>query len=281
MHPAPAEHAHSLRSGRLGTALLLMALTIGALGCEAGPPQAQLLRTNDTLFEASAEERQAALAVLDSLQHTVMRAAFDRLGGYAFTHRVRVMEYAPDGTVTNHRTQVRRFPPPDSARRPMVLRVDSAGTFDSGWLSSLTPRAPDSIVDRAQFVVPEEPAYLEPRTREAFRYRLRPDTALGGRTVRVVELHAQPGDLGADRVIRHARLLIDPATYELVGLYLVRADASVLFREDSRASVYLQPAPDSGWVPGTTQLEARLKVPFRAPRSFRLHASFHGYRPLS
>jgi hypothetical protein len=240
-----------------------------------------MLGADDAVFTASAEEREAALFVLDSLQQTVIRASFDRLAEYAFTQRLRIERRAPDGSVTGFREQVRRFSPPDSAQRPISLRVDSSGGFDGDWLGNLLPASGDTLINRAQYVLPDDAAYLAPRTREAFRYRLRPDTSLGDRTVRVVEIHAQPGEAGADRAIRHARLFVEPDTYELVGLYLVRADVSLLFREDSRAAVYLQPAPDGSWVPSMTQLEARLKIPFRTAQHIALDVAFDAFRPLS
>lgn len=280
MHPPPADHVHSLRTDGLGGVLLVVLLALGGLGCATEPPTPQLLGPDDALFTASETERRAALAVLDSLQQGVITTAFDRLPGYAFSHRVHAAQRTPDGALTAQRTEVLRFPPSDSASRPLRVRLDSAGAFDAGWMGGFSSAPSEQPVNRAQYVLPDDAAYLAPRTREAFRYRLRPDTALGGRRVRVVEVRAQPGELGADRAVRHARLFVEPATYELVGLYLVRADASLLFREDSRAFTALHPAPDSGWVPGRTTLDVRLKIPFRAPRQFHLDAAFSAYRPL-
>jgi len=257
---------------------LLAACTL--MGCATEPPEARMLGPNDVLFTATTDERQAALAVLDSLQQNTLPAAFDRLARYAFTHRVEAVQRTPDGAVTARRTAVRRFPPPDSAQRPLRVRADSSGSFEGSWLYALAPEGEDDLVNRAQYVLPDDPAYLEPRTREAFRYRLGPDTAFGGRTVHVVEIRAQPGALGADRAIRHARLFVEPATYELVGLYLVRAETSLLFREDSRTLTHLRPAPDGGWVPAVTRLDARLDMPLQAAPLFRLDASFAAYRPL-
>jgi len=282
MHPALTDRVHSLRNGRLHAVLLFLLMGPGLLmGCQSEPPNALMLSADDAAFTASAEERQAALTVLDSLQQTVIRASFDRLADHAFTQRLRIEQRAPDGSTAAFHERVRRFPPPDSAQRPVQLRADSSGAFDGGWMGNLLPSTGDTLIDRAQYVLPDEAAYLAPRTREAFRYRLRPDTTLGGRPVRVVEIHAQPGETGADRAIRHARLFVEPGTYELVGLYLVRADASLLFREDSRSAVYLQPSSDGTWVPSTTQLEARLKIPFRAAQHIALDIAFTAFRPLS
>lgn len=280
MHSSPPEPVHSLRNGHVLQAVFGMLVALSVVGCSTESPRAAMLGPNDTPFEPSAAERSAALAVLDSLQHGTMEAAFDRLSRYAFTYRVRTAQRTPDDEVMARRTEVWRFPPPDSAQRPFLVRVDSSGSFEGGWFDVFAGGRNGDIqlTDRAQHVLPDDPAYLEPRTREAFRYRLLPDTSLDGRRARVVEIHAQPGELGADRVIRHARLFVEPDTYELVGLYLVRAEASVLFREDSRTLARLRPAPDSGWVPATTRLEARLEMPFQAARSLRMEASFSAYR---
>lgn len=282
MHLPPLDHVHSLRNGRWRIlSLALLASLWMLMGCRSDPPNAFMLAPDETAFTTSEQERSAALAVLDSLQQNVMQTSFGRLSDYAFTQRLRTEYRAPDGTPTAYRDLVRRFPPPDSLQRPIVLRADSSGSFDGGWLSRLLPTEVDTLVDRAQYVLPDDPAYLAPRTREAFQYRLRPDTSFGDRPVRVVEIHAQPGEAGADRAIRHARLFVEPDTYELVGLQLVRADASLLFREDSRTHVYLQPAPDGEWVPGETELNARLKIPFQDAQRVYLNASYAAYRPLS
>lgn len=280
MHPSLRKRVHSLRNSRTGYLALVFLVALWTLGCETNPPQAIMLGPNDSLFTASGEERSAALAVLDSLQQTTITAAFDRLGEYAFTHRLQTAQRAANGAVVARATLVRRFPPPDSAQRPLYVHSDTTGTFDGGWLRGLTPAAADTLINRAQHVLSDEPAYLETRTQEAFRYRLQPDTTFDGRTVRVVEVHAEPGELGADQVVRHARLFVEPATNQLVGLTLTRANEGLLFQEDSRARVRLQPAPDSGWVPAETQIQARLKIPFREAQELYMNATFSTYRSL-
>jgi len=280
MHPPALEHVHSLRKDCLRGVVLTLLATCWTMGCATEPPDPRMLGPNDALFTATSDERSAALTVLDSLQQNTLPAAFDRLARYAFTHRVETVQRPPEGPITARRTEVLRFPPPDSTQRPLLVQADSAGSFDGGWLDALAPKGRDGLIDRAQYVLPDDPAYLEPRRREAFRYRLRPDTAFGERTVRVVEIRAQPGELGADQAIRHARLFVEPNTHELVGLYLVRTETSLLFREDSRMLARLRPAPDSGWVPDVTRLDARLDMPLRTARFFRLDASFSAYRPL-
>jgi hypothetical protein len=280
MHSLLPEPVHSLRNGHVLQAVFGVLVVLSVLGCSTESPRATMLGPNDAPFEASTAERSAALAVLDSLQHGTMETAFDRLARYAFTYRVHTAQLASDGAVVARRTEVLRFPPSDSTQRPLLVRADSSGSFEGGWFDVFAEGRDGDLplTDRAQYVLPDDPAYLAPRTREAFRYRLLPDTSLHGQRVRVVEIHAQPGELGADRVIRHARLFVEPDTYELLGLYLVRTEASVLFREDSRTLARLRPAPDSGWVPATTRLEARLKMPLQAAQSLRMEASFFAYR---
>lgn len=250
-------------------------------GCTPDAPSERLLGPADTLFTASEEERAAALAVLDSIQQHAMERAFERLPQYAFTRHVRTAHLGPGDSLLAMRERVLRFPPPDSAERPLVLQADSAGDFSLGGLGRLAPSGNDDRAPTAlgRHALPSDPPYLDPRTYEAFRYRLRPDT-LAGRPVRRVDVHAQPGELGADQAIRHARLYVDPASYELIGLYLVRGTSGVLFREDSRSYVQLRPAPDSGWVPAAARFHAHVKIPLRAPRTLRTTSVFYGYRAV-
>lgn len=281
MHPLSAEHAHSLRKRRLPwTTLCLVAVLVWA-GCGTEPPSARLLAPDDTLFTTSDEEREAALAVLDTMNQDAMQRAFERLPDYAFTRRVHTEQLTPDDSVQATQERVLRFPPPDSAERPVVMHTDSSGTFQFDRLDRFAPAEGETALptELTRHALPDDPAYLDPRSHEAFRYRLLTDT-LDNHPVQVVEVHAEPGELGADQAIRHARLYVNPDSNELVGLYLVRAEAGTLFREDSRSLVRLRPAPDSGWVPARTHFHARVKVPLRAPQAFRTTSTFSGYRPV-
>lgn len=282
MHPLPAEHAHSLRNGRLCRAVLWLIVALAWTGCEAEAPSAQLLAPNDTLFPDAEEERTAALAVLDAMKQDAIGQAFERLPHYAFTHRVRTDQIDSADSILAVRERVLRFPPPDSADRPLVVQTDSVGTFGRGVLDRLASAGDEMIppTEIARHTLPSDPPYLEPRTREAFRYRLRTDTLDGRIPVRVVEVHAQPGALGADQAIRYARLYVAPDSDQLIGLYLVRADAGMLFREDSRTLVHLHPAPDSGWVPARTDFQAHVDMRLRAREAFHTTATFSGYRPV-
>lgn len=281
MHPSSTKHAYSLRNGRPRGVLLWLLAALAWVGCGADSTTPPLLAPGDTLSTVPAEERAAALALLDAVKQDAIQHAFRRLPNYAFTRRVLTEQLSPSGSVRATRERVVRVPPPDSARRPVVLHADSSGTFQFGWLDRFAPGGPADVLptELVRYALPEDPAYLEPRTREAFRYRLRADT-IGERPVRVIEIHAQPGELGADQAIRHARLYVDPGSHELAGLYLVRADDSVLFREDSRSLVLLRPAPDSGWVPARFQTHTRIKVPPRRSQAFRTTSTFSGYRAI-
>jgi hypothetical protein len=82
---------------------------------------------------------------------------------------------------------------------------------------------------------------------------------------------------GANRSIQYARLTIDCASRELVGLTTTRASRILLFRERSQITLRLRRAPDAAWVPHLTRVRALVDVPFRVPRQFRTVSSYHGY----
>ncbi len=144
-----------------------------------------------------------------------------------------------------------------------LLAADSTGTF--GDEEGGRPTAPDPIGR----VLPEEPAFLGPRGRETYRFALAPDTALGGRPVRVAAVEARPGE-GDDQALRAARLYLDAATGRLVGATVRRRQASPLFGEESTLSAMLRPTPEGRWLPDRTRYDAAVRAPFSEPRRFRL-----------
>jgi len=165
-----------------------------------------------------------------------------------------------------------------------VQRADSAGRFRAGGLlSSLTPsqepRArPGNLATQA---LPDQPAYLAPRTQEAYRYALRRDSLRDGTAAYVVEAKARVDERGDDQGIRYARLTIARPSRELVGLTTTRASQILLFRENSQMTLRLRRAPDRrrGWVPHHTHVRALVDVPLRAPRQFRTVSAYYGYAP--
>lgn len=276
MHPPRFERVHFLH---VRLAALLFVGVVVLQGCTSSParPDAALMPA-DTI--TSAVDRDSALAVLSSMRRTAFDSAFVDLDEHAFTRYVRTEQLDPAGRATAVRSYELRYPA--GIGSGTIQRRDSVGTFRSGGiLGGVAPdRNPtERPANLTAQMLPDQPAYVEPRTREAFRYALQSDTLLDGTPVYVLEATARNYGTGRDQGVRYARLRIDRASRELIGLTMVRADAVLLFGENSRFTVHLRPATDDSqtWVPYLTRVRASVTVPFRAPRQFRTVSAFYAY----
>ncbi len=275
MQPAPSKRArflHIIVGGWL--------LALGGLGCTSPPEHGGTYAAFGALdtIEATDTPRDSALAVLAQLNRTAFDSAFARLDAYAVTRTVRTEQLDTTGATTAYRTRTLRYPPGPGPGT--IQRADSAGRFQAGGVlarltPSQSPRArPGNLAGQA---LADQPAYLAPRTQEAYRYALRRDSLLDGTPTHVVEAKVRSGERGADRSIRYARLTVDRASHELVGLTTTRASRILLFRERSQITLRLRRAPDTAWVPHLTRVRAVVDVPLRAPRQFRTVSAYRGY----
>lgn len=273
-----------LRLLSLLSAALLLVFSALSAGCGEKPSEARqpFYPASEHAFQErvpSAQEasRDSVLALLQSLRAEAIDTAFAQLTTLAFTRRVRTEQLDGDRVVAS-RTRVQRYPG-GGAASPTLLRRDSSGTFDFGFLERFVgPGAEqESAVARPPNVVPDDPAYLSPRNREAYTYRLLPDTTLSGRTVQVIDVQARP-DAEEKPSIRHARFYVDRVSGRLVAVRLARAKRTLLFDEDSQFFMRLQPGPDGRWVPHSTRYQTRLHLLLGTPRQFRTAASYTRYR---
>lgn len=273
MHPPQFKHACSLHLLVVG---LVLGGALGMQGCTSSGRPDTPFAPEDTL--SSTVDRDSALAVLTSMRRTAFDSAFAALGDYSVTRYVRTEQLDPTGVATAVRSAVLRYPKgPD---RGSIQRLDSMGTFrDGGLFGRVAPsrgrgRRP---ADLAAQILPSQPAFVEPRTREAFEYGLQADSVSDATPVYALEVRARSHGTGRDQGVRYARLLIDRASKQLVGLALVRAEQVLLFGEESQMSLRLQRAPDGTWVPHIARIRASVAVPFRTPRQFRTVSAFYDY----
>lgn len=282
MQPVLTEHARFLQSvgARVMISVLVGVLTLSLLGCER-PPTAN----GEPLFAPSAPpsppppaERDSALAVLSRMKRSVFDSAFVHLDGYGFVREVRTERLTPSGEVTAWRTRTLQYSP-DGAP-PRVLRSDSTGSFGDGMLTVLAPSAAPGArpANAAAYAFPDDPAYLSPRTQEAFHFYLRRGPTMGDRATRVVEIRPKRNPDGRDQALRFARLTVARGTNQLLAAHAVRAERVLLFREDSELIVRLQPAPDGrAWVPAESRFRARVDVPLRTPQRFYTESTYSDY----
>jgi len=278
-HPKRARFLHVVMSG-----LLLVGISVGSGGCNTpAPPSGTYAPFGpiDTIATTEAP-RDSVLAVLARMNRTAFDSAFADLDEYAMTRHVRTEQLDTTGATTAQRTLTLRYPP--GPQTGAVQRADSGGSFrDGGLLSSIAParQRTERPANLAAQTLPDQPAYLAPRTQEAYRYALRRDSLLDGTPVFVVEAKARTDERGADQGLRYARLTIDRSSYALVGLTTTRRSRILLFRENSQITIRLRGAPYgarlNAWVPHLTRFRAVVDVPFRSPRQFRTVSAYYAY----
>ncbi len=277
MHPSPSTSWCSLRTVCAALAAVLLPL----MGCQTERPAVPLLTPADTLFTSTDTARTQALDMLEAMQRDTLQMAFSRLADFSFTRYVHTAQFGPDGRRTGAVERVDRYERANGLNR-RLLRRDSIGAFSFDAFDRFAPTPTDSLPrNLSANLLPDEPAFLAPRTREAYRYRTYADTLMPGTPVEVVEVRAQPDERGHEVGIRHARLYLDPSSQQLVGLYLVRAERAALFREDSRFFVSLRPGPRGGWLPFVTRFHAQVSVPLRDPQAFRTVSTYYAYAPAN
>lgn len=258
---------------------LLFTLILLLPACRSGhQDDLALYPASDASFQSDSTARAAALALLREANVKAMHKAFSRMDDFGFTRHTRTTQWNGEGQIVAMRERTVQFSGP--ATSPRVRAVDSVGTFDFGFLNPLAGReatlAPSP--DLASYAIPEDPAYLDPRHREAFDFRRLPDTTISGTTVHVIDVLARPGE-GDRESIRRARAYLSPND-ELVGIDLWQQERTFLFAEDSRFLIKLRPAPYGGWLPDTLVVRTRLATPFRKARLLETSAGFDDYRLL-
>lgn len=205
----------------------------------------------------------SAFALLRDADPSALEAAFALLDAHVpYTVTTTVEQHGENGAPVASHTATLRVTP----RGTEVVEADSSGAFDFGGFERFAKRRSDGT-NTAPPVLPTDPAYLDPQGREAFAFEIEGDTLVGDRRVRVLTVHARPGE-GDDQPLRTARVYLDAAG-AVVGAIVERRQASVLFGETSRRALFLRPSPD-GWLPDRLTVASEIHAPLTAPRRFRL-----------
>lgn len=280
MQPSPSKRARFLHV--IVGGLLLIGVVVGSTGCTSQPLPPDTYSPFGTIDTIATSEvpRDSVLAVLSRMNRAAFDSAFAQLDDYAVTRHVRTEQMDTTGATTAVRTLTLRYPSGSGAGT--VKQSDSAGSFrEGGLLSGITPaqQRTSKPANLATQALADQPAYLAPRTQEAYRYALHRDSLLTGAPVFVVEAKARSDERGRDQDIRYARLTIDRRSHELVGLTTARSSRILLFRESSQLTIRLRPVPNSrpDWVPHLTRFRALVDVPFRTTRQFRTVSAYYGY----
>ncbi len=149
----------------------------------------------------------------------------------------------------------------------VVQTADSAWVAErtaSGTLANVEPGQP-RLRDPIEPSLPQDPPYLDPSVREAYRISVLGDTTIAGTAFTTVEAVLRDGDrqLGVRRVWAAVG-----ADGQVGAVQVERYTDSAIYDETSRARVDLAPGP-GGWVPRRVGTDTETDVPLSAPAHVR------------
>ncbi len=245
-------------------------------GCaDRKPPPAPL-----TPAESAAADSIAVL--LERIDETALRSAFQTVSTHAHTQRIRTEQFDEGGTLLASREQEVRH----DVEGARTIHSETSGTFDFGYLRRFVSADDDlpasglAASDLPEYVIPDDPPYAAARNREAWRYEFAPDSMLFARPVRVVRITTRPG-FEASRSIRRVRLYLDRASDRLVGIYIERVHAALWFREESAFFLSVDRLPSGTWAPGNARFETRIKFLLRPAQRFRSATEYYDFREMA
>ncbi|NBB85869.1 MAG: hypothetical protein GVY12_06570 [Bacteroidetes bacterium] len=226
-----------------------------------------------TAQENAEDDREAVLSMLDTLAIDTFTQAFRALDGLAHRRYVRTEQWAPGPEIIRRSTALYAHAPP--GERTLLQVVDSLGTFDTDRMPGFLSGSDRPLQALPSFVLPEDPAYLEPRYAEAFTYTMRSDSTWFGHRMRVIEIAARPG-VGDDQAIREVRFYVRAESGELMKLFLQRQDQGLLFGEHTTLDVSIRPHGEA-WVPALLRAHTNVGTLLRPTQVFRTVIALYGY----
>lgn len=269
---------------------LMLCLLIGT-GCDDSAMRDSARQEADTAIASHAADSSGAgmtsmsggstigdsvFAQLQTVHFDAVTEAFQALQGAVFTRRIRTEQLDQSGDRIAYRERVMEVDP-DTTR---VLDRDSSGSFDYGFLRRFTSDdvARDEPWELAGYILADDPAYLSPRSREAYEYRSGSGSLSGVGAVTVIDVRAHP-EFGADQALRRAKIFLEAGTDRVVAQEIERSDQALWFRESSDLFIAIRKDSAVGWVPHQTRIETSVRMPFRPIQRFRTESTFSNVLP--
>ena len=245
---------------------IIILLALGSAACEP-----QVATPPPVLTPAEQAEREEALALAEDAGRDLMNQAFARLATRPHIVREELVQLDAEGRETAARRRIMRAEP-DTVE---TVASEARGTFDFGAFGRFVSfEDMDHLpANPVPFIVPEDPTYLSPQGREVYHFALAADTLLGAARVRIVTVTARPNE-GDNQALRSARLYVDPASGDLVGIRVHRHSQNILFGETSVLHLMLTPGPEGNWLPAETRYTVAVRAALTATRRFRLQRAY-------
>lgn len=245
--------------------LIVILAAVALAACESRPVDSPTLRAVDP------GERDSAIALLQRVGTETIDRAFAELSRQPHTLHERLHQFDESGRINAYRRRTVAVDPPDVT----TVTSESEGTFDFGAFGRFVSfddldRLPQNPVP---FILAEDPPFLTPQGRELYHFAFDPDTTVHYVRLTSVTVTARPGD-GDDQPLRRARMLIDPATEQIVSLRIERHSSNVLFGETSTLEISLSPSRQLTWLPARTNYRVALRAALTATRRFQLERDY-------
>ena len=238
-------------------ALLVLPLLLVACS-DAGSPSAS---TGDPAADS-------AYALLGSLDVGAVAEAYARLDRLPHTVEIQLETLDTAGQATASGSRTLRFTPTADGLEQTDMSVDTSGAAPGGgtWNERLSAANP------LPRILPDDPAFLDPRVRDKYTYSARKDTTHEGQPRRIVEARLRD-DAGGEQALRLARYTLD-ANGAILSVDAERLSTSALLDETSRVQVHLMPGPGGHPIPRRAVAETLVDVPGSAPLRLRLTQRF-------
>lgn len=234
--------------------------------------------TSSTIPALDSSVQDSIFAYLTSIDQAAFTNSFDQLDEKTFTRYTRTEQFDGENFLIAFEERVIRHSGSATRREFDLIDHDSAGVFDYGYLRRFVSDSEISQdpMDFARRIVPEDPAYMSPRNRDAYAYRPLPDTLMGDVSARAIEIRARP-ELGDGQSIRLVRLYVDRDLDRLIAMYVERIDQAMWYREESLFYLHIRGTSDDRWMPYNTRFETRITIPFRSAQRFRTASTYYAY----
>lgn len=225
-----------------------------------------------TLFGQEEQPEDKAFSVLLALRQDVLFEAFSNLEQARYTMFLRTEQYDTSNSLEAHSERVVQYGSRDGLSESTIIHDETTGVFNESPLHALlTSNSP--MLDPSDFptyILPDDPAYLSPRNRADYSFRMLEDTLLWNHRLSRIEIVALPS---TQLPIRKAKLLFDPSTQDIVGYSLERKERRLLFHESSQLSLQLRPFKNQ-WIPHLSRSVALVRTPLQDPVVVRSSVAF-------
>ncbi len=221
-------------------------------------------------------EVQPIAQILRDIDVTAFRQSFENQRAYAFSRYRRTEQVSEEGLLAAFAEYTLEAEPGSA---PVVTAADSAGAFDFGLFSTFVSSTVSEIdpIDLSDYVLPDDPIYLQDRHLHAYSFESRRDTLMWDREARVYQVEALPGE-GDGYNVRRVRYMVDAQTSQLLAVELSRIDLALLYREESSFFLHVRPMSNGDYLPYTSRFYTSVWMPFRDVKRIGTVSTYYGYR---